>query len=199
MVENYNNYENIKSERIKYTDKNIRDKELLLKWKEGNTEAGNMLVKEYIPFIKNEAYKNNTKEASELFSIGLTLLSSCMRCYNTNSTTPFASYFSISLKREFNREKRNYIKYFNILNAEEDALYNIPDNNLINIENKILFNNIFKEIELFPNNARNIINMYIKEEKTFKEISKEINISENSVANIFNKYIKILRKKFNNY
>jgi hypothetical protein len=97
-------------QRKNYNEKNARDKENIIKYRAGDEDAGNALVKEYLRYIKGQAYlkaQKSTQEVNveEFESIGLKILSDCIRNFDTNNATSFASYFAISLKREFNRHE----------------------------------------------------------------------------------------------
>ena len=202
-------------QRKNYNEKNARDKENIIKYREGDEDAGNALVKEYLRYIKSQAYlkaQKSTQEVNmeEFEGIGLKILADCIRNFDTNKPTSFASYFAISLKREFNRheifcgvvvhaDNRGIISYDKHAgltdDGEEEEVIQLPDTKTPLPDALALSSEVRERVDTLPEPYKRVIVDVFFEEKSIREISVELDMKQAAVREILRKALIELKKK----
>ena len=96
--------------------KNYNDYEILYLIKEGNEVAFSFMFKKYEPYIWKIAknYYSYNEKIEDLVQEGRIVLNTCIQAYNEDLGISFFSFFTLCMKREFNRQiggdyYKNYI------------------------------------------------------------------------------------------
>lgn len=202
-------------QRKNYNEKNERDKENIIKYRAGDEDDGNVLVEEYLRYIKGQAYlkaQKSTQEVNleEFESIGLKILADCMRNFNVEKPTSFASYFAISLKREFNRyetfcgvishaDNRGLISYDKHAglndDGEEEEVIQLPDTHTPLPDALALSSEVRERVDSLPEQYKKVVVDVFFEEKSIKEISEELGMKQAAVRELLRKSLAELKKK----
>lgn len=190
------------------------EKIYLDKFKNGNTEAKDILIKKNLRLVAHIVKKYNNKESEDLISIGTIGLIKAINTFNVYKSTRIAPYAARCIDNEILMYIRTSKKHYNDFSIYQKTYIN-DTMNKIGLEDKLtdIKENVSDKVNLKfeSTRVREIIRLYLEQrekliivlryglmdgcEKTQYEIAKMLGISRSYVSRIEKRALKKIKSR----